>query len=136
MEERKDNRLKYLELPDAYKSQASEISLWVKQSQRSCEKLATHLSKEKAKSGIEFERSEYLKDFVLKTSESNEKVLKLLDYLTGFLTEVMEDSKVLIEGAVIRDRLQMQSDSIEVLFETNEKAIQQIHDLRKNQINP
>jgi hypothetical protein len=135
MEEQKDNRLKYLEIPAAFKSRASEISLWVKQSQRSCELLAKHVAKEKAKTGIEFERQEYLKDFLLKTSQANEKVLELLDYLTTFLNEVMTDAATYQQGATLREQMAMQTEYIADLNKQNEDSLKAIYDLRKNQIN-
>lgn len=132
MEDQKDNRHKYLELPAAYQSKAVEINLWVKQSQRTCERLAQHLSKSNPKTPEEFERVEFLKDFVLKTSQSNEKVLDLLQYLTKFLNEVMADADTLQQGAVIREQMIMQSEHLIDLNNQNEillGLIEHLHDL-------
>lgn len=131
-----DKRLKYVDINRAFNGQVSEINIALKVSNRVCEMLANHISKEKPKNPTEFERIEKLKEYVLKTSELNDKVLSLIDYMAGLLTEIGEDSKVLIEGAIIRDRLQLQSDNIQVLLNQREDAIKQVYDLRKDQINP
>lgn len=133
--EHTDKRLKYLDLNKAFHNQTTDIRLALKQSNRVCEMLANHLAKEKPKTSLEMDRNGHLKDYVIKTSELNDKVLGLIDYIHGLLTNIGEDSKVLIEGAIIRDRLQFQSDSIEQLINSRDNAIKDVYDLRKNQIN-
>jgi len=119
----KDSRQKYLDISTAFNNRATEIDLFCKQSQRICEMLANHLAKEKPKTAKEFERVEYLKDFVLKTSKNNEATLELLLYIKGFLIDILDDSKVLMEGAILRDKLKFQSDTIELLQETQNKMV-------------
>lgn len=132
MEEQKDGRLKYLEIPESYKSKAMDVNLWVKQSQRTCEMLAKHLAKQKPKTSEEFERVEFLKEFVLKTSQSNEKVLALLDFITGFLNEVMADGYIYQSGAVIMEQMAMQSDYIADLNKQTSN-LKELYDIwRKN----
>lgn len=119
----KDSRQKYLDISIAFNNRATEIDLFCKQSQRVCEMLANHLAKEKPKTAKEFERVEYLKDFVLKTSKNNEATLSMLLYIKGFLIDILDDSKVLMEGAILRDKLKFQSDTIEILQETQNKMV-------------
>jgi hypothetical protein len=131
-----DNRLKYVDISGTFRNQASGILIACKQSQRSCEVMAKQLATRKPKTPEEFDRIEAMKDFVLKTSSLNDKVLSLLDYMTGLLTDISEDSKILIEGAIIRDRLNDQSEQVEILVQQREALITDLYDLRKNQINP
>lgn len=108
----KDLRLKYVELPAAFRTQANDIDTQAKISQRTCEALAKHLAKSRPKTPEEFERVEFLKDFLLKTGKHNEMVMGFLKYMHGFLSEVLEDAHVLIDGAVLRDKLKDQGDTI------------------------
>lgn len=135
-EQHKDNRLKYLDLNKAFNNRVSQIKLDLKVSNKTCEMLAIHVSKQKPKDAIEFERVEKLKEYVLATSKLNDDVLSLLEYVNGLLIDIGSDSNVLIEGAILRDRLQFQSDTYEATIRQREDAIKMIYDLRKDQINP
>lgn len=130
--EQPDNRLKYLDINKAFGNRTAQIKLDLKVSNKTCEMLAVHLSKQKPKEAKEFERVEMLKDYVLKTSKLNDDVLALMDYVHGLLTDIGNDSSVLIEGAIIRDRLQLQSDTIESLKQDREDYIKKIYDIRKD----
>lgn len=133
--EQPDKQLKYIDLNKVFHNRSNEIKLALKQSNRACVMLANHLAKEKPRTSLEMDRHGHLQEYVLKTSKLNDEVLELIDYIHGLLTEIGEDSKVLIDGAIIRDRLQMQSENIQALINTREEAIKAVYDLRKNQIN-
>lgn len=134
MEDRKDRKLKYVEMPGVFYGKASDIKIACKQQILACERLAKHLVKKQAKNGKEFEQDEWLKDFVLKTAELNDKTLELLDYIHSLLKDVSNDAQVLIKGSEIRDQLRDQSDTITTLIATRETLINNLNDLRrKNQ---
>jgi hypothetical protein len=130
----KDSRQKYLDISTAFNNRATELDLLCKQSQRVCEALAKHLAKDKPKTPHELEKSEYLKDFVLKTSKNNERTIELLAYMKGFLEDILEDSKVLIDGAILRDKLKFQSATIEILMNQSDVEMQRIYTEKKNEI--
>lgn len=135
MEQQPDKRLKYIDLNRVFHNRTQQIRLDLKVSNKACEMLAIHVSKMNPKTRIEQEQHDQLTKYALSTSKLNDEVLSLLDYVHGLLTDIGQDSEVLIQGAVIRDRLQMQSDNLEVLIDQREKAIKEVYDLRKNQIN-
>ena len=130
----KDSRLKYLELASVFRDRASEVDLHCKVSQRICERVAKSLAKEKPKTPKDFERLEYLKDFVLKTSKNNEATLELLGYLKTLITEIVEDYKALENGATLRDKLKFQSDTIEIMQHEQERMVRQFYGEKKDEI--
>lgn len=138
--EDKDSRLKYVEMGTVFKDRASAVDLNCKLSQKSCERFALYLAKQKPKTPEQFEKVELLKDFVLKTSKANEEMMLLIDYMKGLIEDIATDSKVLIEGAILRDKLKFQSDTIQRITEQRNEAIAEIFDhyqdeLRKNTAN-
>lgn len=126
-----DKRQKYLDITQAFNARATEVDLFCKQSQRTCEILAKKLASKKCKTPEEFEANEHWKDFVLKTCKNNEATIDLLKYMHGFLLDIVEDSKVLMAGAVLRDKLQFQSDTIEVMIAAREVEVEKIRQQRK-----
>lgn len=132
----KDSRLKYVEMPREFYHRANEINIACRQMLRSGEQIAKQLSRAKVKDGPEFERNEALKDFVLKSAQSTEKMIDLLTYMTGFLNDIATDAKVLIDGAILRDKLKDQSLKIESLMDHRDTLVKYLYDSRKNQINP
>lgn len=133
--EQPDKRLKYIDINRVFHNRTQQIKLDLKLSNKSCEMLARHVVKMNPKTRTEQEQADKLSEYALTTSKLNDDVLQLLEYIHGLLTDIGQDSEVLIGGAIIRDRLQMQSDNMEVLIDQREKAIKEIYDLRKNQIN-
>lgn len=133
--EQLDQRLKYVDINQVFNNRSNDIRLKLKQSNRACEELAKVLAKSKPRDAEAFEKVERLKEYVIKTSSLNDEVIQFLEYVHGLLSEIGEDSKVLIEGAVIRDKLLMQSETIELLISQREDGIKSIYDIRKNQIN-
>lgn len=134
-QDQRDKRLKYVDINQVFHNRANSIVLACKQSNRACEELAKVLKNTKVKDAAQFEKVEKYKEYVIKTSALNDQVIELVDYIHGLLVEVGEDSKTLIEGAVIRDRLMMQSDTIEMLTSQREEDFKMIYEFRKNQIN-
>lgn len=131
-----DARLKYLEMPRQFQGRAQEISLTCKQHLRICEALAKRLATERPKTKQEFDKVEYYKDFVIKTSELNDQVIGLLDYTRDLLNTIAADS-ALMEEAKVKDTLRLQSETIELLYQRNDKLEKDLHEqLRKNTQNP
>lgn len=134
-QDQRDKRLKYIDINQVFHNRTNDIRLRCKQSNRACEELAKTLVKAKPKDHDAFEKVERLKEYVLKTSGLNDEILGLLDYMTGFLLDLSKDAQILIDGAVIRDKLMMQSDTIEMMTSQREEDLQTIYELRKDQIN-
>lgn len=130
-EEFKDRKLKYIDLPKQFERKANEIRVTSKQHLRSCEKLADHLAKLKPKNPKEFEQNEWLKDFVIKSADLNEKTIELLEYLKTELQEVAKDASALMDGAKIHDQLRDQSDVILMAWDIRDKAIKDLYEIRK-----
>lgn len=136
MNEFKDRRLKYIELPRIFQAKASEIDITSKQHLRICEKLAKQLASKKPKTAEEFEQVERWKDFVLKSSELNEKTIALIDTIHGMLTEIAEDATPLSENAKDYDRLRDQSETIQMLTNQRDKLINDLYANRKAERQP
>lgn len=134
-QDQRDKRLKYLDINQVFHNKTTDIRLRCKQSNRACEELAKTLAKAKPKDAEGFEKVERMKEYVLKTSQLNDEILGLVDYMHGFLLDLSKDAQILIDGAVLRDKLMMQSDTIEILTSQREEDFQTIYELRKNQIN-
>lgn len=120
-------------MPRIFRDRANEINLTCKQHLRTCEQLAKRLAMEKPKTQQEFEKIEFYKDFVIKSSRMNEQVLGLLDYTCNLLNAIAGNSE-LLAGLKASDSLRMQSDTIEILTEQREKLIKEIYDIRRDQI--
>jgi hypothetical protein len=123
MQENKDSRLKYIEMVNQFRDRANTVDFQCKASQRICERLAKTLTKERPKTPLEFERHEYLKDFILKTSANNEATLELLNWMNGFLQDIATDAKVLIDGAILRDKLDFQSETIQLISQQRDELV-------------
>lgn len=132
----KDSRLKYVEICNEFNARATQVDLFCKQSQMVCTKLARKLATENPNTQHEFERSEYLKEFVMKTAKNNEATVELLSYMKGFLQDIMDDSAVLIEGAILRDKLKDQSTTIEILMQTQTDLVDDLRRRVKADIKP
>lgn len=131
-----DARLRYLEMPMQFRGRANDIALTAKQHLRTCEALAKRLASERPKTKQEFDKIEYYKDFVIKTSELNDQVIGLLDYTRDLLNTIAADS-ALLEDAKVKDTLRLQSETIELLYQRNDKLEKDLHEqLRKNTQNP
>lgn len=124
-----DSRLKYIELPNQFRGRANDIALTCKQQFRVCEQLAVRLAKEKPRTPQEFEKNEYLKDFVIKTSQLNEQVIGLLDYVQDLLNSIAADSSV-VADAKMKDTLMFQSQTIEILTHQRETLVKDLYEAK------
>lgn len=115
-----DKRMKYLDMPREFKARAQDVELSCKMSQRMCEEIAKRLARTNPKTAEEFERVEKWKELVLTTSQANDKMVEMLEFVHKFLQDVATDAKTLIDGAELRNKLEMQSETIEILMQRPE----------------
>lgn len=115
-----DKRMKYLDMPREFKARAQDVELSCKMSQRMCEEIAKRLARTNPKTAEEFERVEKWKELVLTTSQANDKMVEMLEFVHKFLQDVANDAKTLIDGAELRNKLEMQSETIEILMQRPE----------------
>lgn len=130
-DEFKDRRLKYVDLPNVFHARASEISITSKQHLRVCEKMANHLSKQRPSNPKDFERNEWLKDFVIKSAELNERTIQLLDFLREQIADIAIDAKVLMDGGKTLDVIRDQDDAIRTAWYLRDEAIKAIYELKQ-----
>jgi len=133
MEEFKDRRLKYIESPNVFQARAGEIDILSKQHLRTCAKLASQLAIRKPKTPDEFEKIESMKDFVVKSSQLNERTIELIDYLHGVLTEIAADAVPMSENAKAYDRLNDQSETIRMITQQRDTLINDLYEFKKAQ---
>lgn len=133
MQEFKDSRLKYLEMSTAFSAKINELTLTCKQHLRTCEALAKRLAAENPKTQKEFDKIEFYKDFVIKTSQMNDQAISLVKYTQEIFESILSDSSLLIE-ADVKDTLRLQSESIEVLTNQREELVKMVYELRRDKI--
>lgn len=121
---------KYLELPQAFQMKASEIDIISKQHLRICEKLATHLAKQHPAEPKEFERVEYMKDFVLKSADLNEKTIDLLHYVKSIIQEIADDVSSLREGAALTAKVKLQGEKIMQVMKERDELQDELNQLK------
>lgn len=126
MQPSKDNRLRYIEMVTVFRDRASAIDFQCKQSQRICEKLAKHIANDKPKSGKEFERHEYLKDFVLKTSTANETMIELLKYMNDLIQSLSDDARDLNAIAGLRDIIKFDQQTIQIITQQRNELLDEL----------
>lgn len=132
MPEPDESRLwKYLELPQVFQMKAGEIDITSKQHLRICEKLAKHLSQQKPKTPKEFEQNEYLKNFVIKSADLNDRAVELLAYLRDTISEICTDAKALHDGANLTRVMKDQGDKIRTLMDERDEYLHKYHELRR-----
>jgi replicative DNA helicase len=124
---------KYLELPQEFQMKAGDIDIVSKQQLRVCEKLAAHLVKQKPKTPKDFEMNEWLKDFVMKSSDLNEKTILLLDYLKSTIQEICNDAKALKDGANLNRIIRDQGEKLEEVMKERDELQTQLNDIRATQ---
>lgn len=79
--------------------------------------LAKRLAKARTNNPDEFEHIEKMKQIVITTSTANEQMLELLNYMKGLLMAIGDDAEALLNGAELRNKLEMQSETIEILMQ-------------------
>jgi hypothetical protein len=124
---------KYLELPQVFQMKAGEIDINSKQHLRTCERLAAHAAKQRPKTPKEFEYNEWLKDFVMKSADLNEKTIQLLDYLKTTIQEICNDTKALRDGANLNRIMRDQSEKILQTMKERDDLQTQLNDIRATQ---
>lgn len=127
-----DRLLKYTQLPQMFYALSSDIEIKTRQSDRACGKLAKFLASNKPKTPLEFERNEYLKEFVIKTSETNESVLRLLDAFKTIIVDVCEDYNDLSQSALRSQTITIQAQTIELLIQQREQAITMLYECQRD----
>lgn len=127
----KDSRHKYIDLFRTFEHQANGIKIACKISQRNCEFLAKRVGAAKPRTPAEFEKVEELKAFIASTSDANEKMVEMLDYVFKTLVEVASDCKDLLEIAKLKDTLQFQSDTIVLLMNEQKHIIELKDEIRR-----
>lgn len=132
MQDAKDNRLKYVEMVTVFRDRASAIDFQCKLSQRSCERLAKHIANDKPKSAKEFERHEYLKDFILKTSTANETTIELLAYMKDLLQSVCDDARDLSNIAALRDIIKFDQQTIAIVTQQRNDLMDELAAHKRN----
>lgn len=132
MPEQESRMWKYLELPQIFQMKAAEIDMTCKQHLRVCERLAGHLAKQKPKNPKEFEQNEYLKDFVVKSAELNEKTVELITYMKGQVEEICKDARTLTDSDKMTYALRAQAEKIEALIKDNEELTRKYYGLRRS----
>jgi len=107
----KDNLLKYIDLQKDFRGKATEIEIAIRQNQKVIERLAPHLTNFKGKDRVEIERNDFLKDFCIKTAQTNESVLNALESFRGTFQEILQDLE-LVKAAKLANTIQYQSEVI------------------------
>jgi hypothetical protein len=130
-----DRIYKYIEINNQFNGRVSDIRVQLKVSNRVCEKLAQYIAKENPKTALEQERIDKLTDYVIKTSELNDNVLGLIDYMDKLLIEIGLDARDLTDGLENLKTIEFQSDTIQLLTSQRDTAINDYYELRKNKIN-
>ena len=127
----KDRRLKYVEMPGIFYTKANDTRIACRQHLLVCERIGKYLARKVSRDPKSFDQDEYMKDFVIKTAEASERMLKLLEYTHELLQEIANDAKVLCDGAIIRDQLQDQSDTIVLAWQQRDELIKYIYELNR-----
>jgi uncharacterized protein YoxC len=126
-----DNRLKYLELFRSFEYLANEVKLSCKVSQRNCERLAKQVASTKAKTPEQFEKVESLKEFINSTSTANEKTVNALNTIHGYLVEIASDCNDLTNVADLKNKIEIQSETISILMQQNQNIVSLRDEIRR-----
>lgn len=119
----RDSRDKYIDIANNFSKRATELDRMIKYSNKVNEKLAMYLSKQNPKTPAEFERVETLKEFVLSSTSVNEKIVELMDETKVFLQDILNDAVALMDGCILQQTIQLQSETIEgMMNERNKRA--------------
>lgn len=128
----KDNPLRYIDMVKVFNDRANAISFQCKTSMGTCERLAKHIANDKPKSAKDFERHEFLKDFVLKTSRANETMIDLLDYMKDFLQTLANDSKDLQKIAALKDVIKFDQQTIAIITQQRNDLMDELTAYKRN----
>lgn len=112
----------YIEMNRVFRDRATAIEIQCRTSQRVCGLLAKRFATERPKDQHEFEKLEYLKEFVISTSKANEITLELLLYIKECLTQVTQDARQLHDVAMLRDIAAFDKESIMIITAQRNEA--------------
>lgn len=126
-----DNRLKYLDLFKSFEFMANDVKLACKVSQRSCERLARQVAATKTKTPESFEKVEALKEFINTTSTANEKTINALNSIHGYLVEIASDCADLTNVADLKNKIEIQSETISILMQQNQNIVSLRDEIRR-----
>ena len=115
MRDRKEILISYAK---QFQSEAMEIEIKVKQNARVVERLAEFLARP-GKKALDSNQVDFLMDFCIKVSELGESVLKANYERKKIYEEILSWNETW-EAADVANTIQMQSDTITKLMETNE----------------
>jgi hypothetical protein len=74
-----------------------------------------------------------MKQFVIETATANDKMIELLEYTHNLLKEVASDASTLVDGALLRNTIVEQSDTIKVLTAQRDGIVTKLYEGRRNQ---
>lgn len=127
----KDSLLKYIDLQKDFRGKATEIEIAVRQSQAVISKLAPYLSSFRGKDQKEIERNDFLKDFCIKTAQTNESVLKALESFKGTFQEILSDLELIV-AANQANTLNYQSEVIkEMMADIDNRVKKEADEVRR-----
>ena len=127
----KDNLLKYVEMPRIFNVRSSEIQTTSRQHIRKCEEMAKMLAGRRANNVEDQHRIDKMKDFLIASVDLNENIVKLIDEMYVFLSEVAQDAKELMQGAQDRDRFIDYGESLVNAWEQRDKLVKMYADERR-----
>lgn len=127
----KDSLLKYMDLQKDFRGKSTEIEIAIRQSQAVIVKVAPHLSNFRGKDQKEIERNEFLKDFCIKTAQTNESVLKALKSFKDTFQEILSDLELVV-AANQANTLNYQSEVIkEMMADIDNRVKKEADEVRR-----
>lgn len=127
----KDSLLKYIDLQKDFRGKAAEIEIAVRQSQSVITKLAPHLASFKGKDHKEIERNDFLKEFCIKTAQTNENVLSALESFKVTFQQILSDLELVV-AAKQANTLIYQSEVIkEIMADIDNRVKKEADEVRR-----
>lgn len=123
LQEQKDHRLKYIQMPGRFYSMANDIEISAKQQNRSCEQFAKRLAGMKARKQIEQDKIDSMKQFLIDTHDLNTKTILLITDIHKLLSQVAKDAEILMEGSKLRNQLDDAIISMDIAIQQREQTI-------------
>jgi hypothetical protein len=123
-EKYKDKRLKYVELRMLWTNKAAKLESVVSAQKRISERM---LFKRKL-------LDEDTKSLLIAVADGYDVTIDLLEYVTATLKEMLEDFEHFVDGAKMRDIIEMQSEIIEEYMDKKNELIMEILKTKKDDI--
>src|SRR5690606_31759859 len=127
----KNKLLKYVEMPRIFNVRSAEIQTTSRQHLRKCEEMAKMLAARKPKNLEDQQRIDKMKDFLIASVDLNENIIKLIDEMYVFLSEVAQDAKELMVGAEDRDRFIDYGETLVKAWEQRDNLVKLYADERR-----